>query len=84
LASPGVINSTKFVSPHSYGLRDKFGLSTKNYMGDKLATELLNLRDPKIYKPDPNDPKGKKRVLDEISTETIQDKGKLLASTFKD
>lgn len=68
----------------TYGLRDKFGLSTKNYTGDKLATELLNLRDPKIYKPDPNDPTGKKRVLDEISTEAIQDKGKLLASTFKD
>jgi N12 class adenine-specific DNA methylase len=68
----------------TYGLRDKFGLSTKHYTGDKLATELLNLRDPKIYKPDPNDPTGKKRVLDEISTEAIQDKGKLLASTFKD
>ncbi|WP_285015343.1 SNF2-related protein [Lactococcus garvieae] len=68
----------------TYGLRDKFGLASKNYPGDKLATELLNLRDPKIYKPDPNDPTGKKRVLDEVATEAIQDKGKMLTSAFKD
>ncbi|GFO52375.1 hypothetical protein ikelab_16500 [Lactococcus garvieae] len=68
----------------TYGLRDKFGLASKNYPGDKLATELLNLRDPKIYKPDPNDPTGKKRVLDEVATEAIQDKGKMLTSSFKD
>ncbi|EKF50809.1 SNF2-related protein [Lactococcus garvieae] len=68
----------------TYGLRDKFGLASKNYPGDKLATELLNLRDPKIYKPDPNDPSGKKRVLDEVATEAIQDKGKMLTSAFKD
>lgn len=67
----------------TYGLRDKFGLASKNYPGDKLATELLNLRDPKIYKPDPNDPTGKKRVLDEVATEAIQDKGKMLTSAFK-
>lgn len=68
----------------TYGLRDKFGLASKNYPGYKLATELLNLRDPKIYKPDPNDPTGKKRVLDEVATEAIQDKGKMLTSAFKD
>lgn len=68
----------------TYGLQDKFGLADKKYFGDKLATALLNLRDPKIYKADPADPKGKKRVLDEEATERIQDKGKLLMATFKE
>ncbi|HBC90978.1 MAG TPA: hypothetical protein DCZ00_05990, partial [Lactococcus sp.] len=68
----------------TYGLRDKFGLPNKKYAGDKLATELLNLRDPKIYKPDPEDPIGNKRILDEVATEALQDKGKMLANAFND
>lgn len=54
------------------------------YLADKLATTLLNQRSPKIYQPDPNDPSGKKRIVDSEATASIQEKGMQLTNQFQE
>lgn len=56
----------------------------QTYLADKLATTLLNLRSPKIYQADPNDPSGKKRVVDSEATANIQEKGVQLSNQFQE
>lgn len=73
---------------NTYAVIDKYGYrnSRKNqsYAADKLATTLLNQRAPKIYQPDPDDPTGKKRILDSEATAAIQERGTELASLFEE
>ncbi|MDG4969823.1 DEAD/DEAH box helicase family protein [Lactococcus lactis] len=73
---------------NTYAVIDKYGYrnSRKNqsYAADKLATTLLNQRAPKIYQPDPDDPTGKKRILDSEATAAIQERGTELASQFEE
>lgn len=73
---------------NTYAVIDKYGFrnSRKNqsYAADKLATTLLNQRAPKIYQPDPDDPTGKKRILDSEATAAIQERGTELASQFEE
>ena len=73
---------------NTYAVTDKYGYknSYKNqrYTADKLATTLLNQRAPKIYQPDPDDPTGKRRILDSEATASIQERGSELASQFEE
>ncbi|AYG02068.1 SNF2-related protein [Lactococcus allomyrinae] len=73
---------------NTYAVTDKYGYrdSRKNqsYSADRLATTLLNQRAPKIYQPDPDDPTGKKRILDSDATAAIQERGGALASQFEE
>lgn len=66
-------------SPYKFAPSNTYGL--KKYNGEKLASTLLNQREAKIYKPDPND--DNKRVIDEYATSVIEDKGNLLKDNFK-
>lgn len=66
-------------SPYKFAPSNTYGF--KKYNGEKLASTLLNQREAKIYKADPND--DSKRVLDEYATSIIEDKGNLLKDNFK-
>lgn len=73
---------------NTYAVVDKYGYKnyskSQSYAADKLATTLLNQRAPKIYQPDPDDPTGKKRILDSEATAAIQERGNELASQFEE
>lgn len=73
---------------NTYAVVDKYGYKnyskSQSYAADKLATTLLNQRAPKIYQPDPDDPTGKKRILDSEATAAIQERGTELASQFEE
>ncbi|MBG1279317.1 SNF2-related protein [Lactococcus lactis] len=68
-------NINRFASTDTYGY--------KGYNGQKLATVLLNQKPGKIYMLDPNDPKGKKRVLDHAATAVLEEKGRALMERFR-
>ncbi|WP_251713484.1 SNF2-related protein [Lactococcus ileimucosae] len=64
---------------NTFAVTDTYGY--KNYTGEKLATTLLNQREPKSYKPDPEDPK--KRILDVTGSAILEDKANQLQENFK-
>ena len=72
----------KFSSTNRFAITNTYG--HKSYNGEKLAKVLLNQKPGKIYMIDPNDPKGKKRILDQDATAIIDEKGTALLERFKE
>lgn len=52
------------------------------YNGERLATTLLNLKEPKVMMPDPDNPE--KRVVDKEKTAEMIEKGERLRDSFKE
>lgn len=55
----------------------------KGFDGQKLANVLLNQKPGKIFMPDPTDPYGNKRILDQVATAVLDEKGEALKERFK-
>ena len=55
----------------------------KGFDGQKLANVLLNQKPGKIYMPDPTDPSGNKRILDQVATAVLDEKSEALKERFK-
>lgn len=55
----------------------------KGFDGQKLANVLLNQKPGKIYMPDPEDPYGNKRILDQVATAVLEEKSEALKERFK-
>lgn len=55
----------------------------KGFDGQKLANVLLNQKPGKIYMPDPEDPYGNKRILDQVATAVLDEKSEALKERFK-
>lgn len=70
-----------FASLHRFAITNTYG--HKGFDGQKLANVLLNQKPGKIYMPDPEDPSGRKRILDQVATAVLEEKSEALIERFK-
>ena len=61
----------------------EYGLKANGWKGHHLVEESLNLRTPTVRKPDPDDPKGEKTVVDPIATAALREKQQLVKDLFR-